>query len=169
MKRRSALVLCVILGAARAGAEPPTHAVIADVGLHVVGAGYQQTVSPHLALQIALESYTPWTQEDQFFELTGFVVRARPVLYKQVAPTGWWLSPFVQAGIGSGKRDGMSKSGFVGAAGVSIGYAWLVWNHVHIAVGAGVQYDVAKIPGGDSRPSFSELWPQLDGTLGFAF
>jgi hypothetical protein len=163
------LVWLSILIAARAGAEPE-RVVIADLGLHVVGAGYQLPVASHVALQLDLESYTPWTQEARFFELQGIAVRGRPVFYANAdAVTRWWLSPFAQVGIGWAKRDGTRRSGVVSAAGVSVGYAWLLWAHVHVALGAGVQYDDARIPGGSSKPSFASLWPQLDGTLGYAF
>lgn len=163
------LFLLLALVGSTAHADPE-RVVLADLGLHVVGAGFQQSISSHVALQLALESYTPWTQEDTFFELQGVVVRARPVFYAAAdTPTRWWLSPFAQAGIGYATRDGTHQSGLVWAAGASIGYAWLVWSRIHIAIGAGIQYDVARIPGGDSKPSFSTIWPTLDGTIGYAF
>jgi hypothetical protein len=157
--------VAVVLASGMARAEPPQNVVLTDLGLHVVGIGYQRTVAPHVALQIDADSYTPWTQEDTFFEVQGFVVRARPVFYSGEAPTGWWLSPFAQAGVGSASRG----SGLVWAAGASVGYAWLAWSHLHIAIGAGAQYDQARIPGGNDRPAFKEIWPHLDGTVGYAF
>ena len=143
----------------------PANVLVADLGLHVVGVGYQRTVAPGVAVQLCAESYTPWTQEDRFFELQGAVLRARPVFYKDLAPHGWWLSPFVQAGVASADRG----SGAVWAVGASVGYAWLVADHVHIALGLGAQYAQARIAGGSSRPAFAELWPQIDGTIGYAF
>ena len=158
--------LAVVLGlASTARAEPPQNVVLTDLGLHVVGVGYQRTVAPSVALQLDAESYTPWTQEDTFFEVQGFVVRARPIFYKGEAPTGWWLSPFAQAGVGTADRG----SGLVWAVGASLGYAWLAWSHLHIAIGLGAQYDQARIAGGSGRPAFQELWPHIDGTLGYAF
>jgi hypothetical protein len=161
--RRLAISLLLLSNVAYA--EPPENMVLADVGLHVVGIGYQRTIAPSVALQLDAESYTPWTQEDTFFEVQGFVVRARPIFYKALAPTGWWLSPFAQAGVGSASRG----SGLVWAVGASVGYAWLAWERLHIAIGVGAQYDQARIPGGSGRPAFQELWPQLDGTIGYAF
>ncbi len=143
----------------------PENLVLADLGLHVVGIGYQRTISPRVALQIDADSYTPWTQEDEFFEVQGAVLRVRPVFYADLAPRGWWLSPFAQAGVGTADRG----SGLVWAVGATVGYAWLVAEHVHIAVGVGAQYDQARIPGGDAKPHFAEIWPTLDGTIGYAF
>ena len=156
--------LAVLLTAGQVRAEPD-NVLVADLGLHVVGVGYQRTVAPGVAVQLCAESYTPWTQEDRFFEVQGAVLRARPVFYKDRAPEGWWLSPFVQAGVASADRG----SGAVWAAGLSIGYAWLVADHVNIALGIGAQYDQARIPGGSGRPAFAEVWPQLDGSIGYAF
>ncbi|CAN5211659.1 hypothetical protein BH11MYX1_BH11MYX1_31720 [soil metagenome] len=159
-----AVALVVVL-ARIAHADPP-NIMLADLGLHVVGVGYQRTVSDHVALQLAAESYTPWTQEDTFFEVQGFVVRARPMLYMRAqTPTGWWLSPFGQAGVASASRG----NGVAWAVGASVGYAWLLAEHVHVALGLGGQYARAGIPGGSSRPAFAEVWPTIDGSIGYAF
>ncbi len=159
-----ALALVGVL-ASVAHADAP-NVMLADLGLHVVGVGYQRSISDHVALQIAAESYTPWTQEDTFFEVQGFVGRVRPMLYLRAqTPTGWWLSPFGQAGVASASRG----NGFTWAVGASVGYAWLLAAHVHIALGLGAQYDQARIPGGRDRPAFAELWPTIDGSIGYAF
>lgn len=163
-----AMKLAIALGlmsASTAHADAP-NLMLADLGLHVVGVGYQRTVSDHVALQLAAESYTPWSQEDSTFEVRGFVVRARPMLYRRSGtPTGWWLSPFAQAGVASASRG----SGLAWAIGASAGYAWLIYDHLHIAIGLGAQYDQVRIPGGSGRPAFAELWPTLDGSIGYAF
>src|SRR4051812_21243752 len=158
------VVAALVLASGQARANPD-NVLLADVGLHVVGVGYQRTVAQHVALQLAAESYTPWTQEDSFFEVQGFVVRARPVIYLHDAPRGWWLSPFAQLGVGTADRG----TGTLWAVGVSAGYAWLVWDHLHVAIGGGLQYDEARIAGGSGRPAFAEVWPQIDGSVGYAF
>ncbi len=162
MKLATALV---VIFARTAQADAP-NLMLADLGLHVVGVGYQRTVSDHVALQLAAESYTPWTQEDTTLEVRGFVIRLRPMLYRRAGtPTGWWLSPFGQAGVASASRG----SGLAWAVGASAGYAWLIAEHLHIAIGLGAQYDQVRIPGGSGRPAFAELWPTLDGSIGYAF
>ena len=166
MKR--ALLLIAMFGTA-AHADP-ANVIVADVGLHVVGLGFQRTVAEHIALQIDAESYTPWTQETNFFDAQGFLVRARSFYYVTAAPRGIWISPFTQIGIARGTRTGMAQeSGLAWAVGVSAGYAWLVRDRIHILLGAGLQYDVARIGDPDTKPSFHSLWPQLDGSLGYAF
>ncbi|MEO6775363.1 MAG: DUF3575 domain-containing protein [Kofleriaceae bacterium] len=159
-----AVALAILLTCGQLHAEP-TNVVVADLGLHVLGVGYQRTVAAGVAIQICAESYTPWTQEDRFFEVQGAVIRLRPVFYKDRAPQGWWLSPFGQVGIASATRG----SGVVWAAGASAGYAWLVADHFDLAIGLGAQYAQARIAGGSSRPAFAEVWPQIDGSVGYAF
>ncbi len=160
------LVLAASVAHADTGVAPaPANVLLADVGLHVVGVGYQRELTSHVALQLAAESYTPWTQEDTFFAVQGFVVRARPYFFKDAAPAGWWLSPFVQAGVATATRG----TGPAWAVGASLGYAWLAWQHLHLSLGVGAQYDAARIAGGSSRPAFAELWPQIDGSVGYAF
>lgn len=161
---RLAAVLLLVTATAAAHADPD-NLVVADLGLHVVGIGYQRTITPGIALQLDADSYTPWTEEDRFFEVQGAVLRLRGVFYAEQAPRGWWISPFAQGGIGTADRG----TGAVWAAGASVGYAWLIASHVHIALGIGAQYNQARIPGGDGRPAFAQIWPQLDGTIGYAF
>ena len=171
------LLLCGSAGIARADEAPKTIA-LADLGLHVVGAGLQRTVAPHVAIQGVVALYVPWTQNKNVFKLRddgtdgdvrGAVVRLRAFGYLSEAPTGPWISPFVQGGIGAATRSGKAETGPVWAAGATIGYAWLIGRNVHLAVGAGAQYHVARMSGGRALPSFATVFPQIDLNLGYAF
>ena len=174
-----ALLLAVLLAAPALRAEAPQNLLLADLGLHVVGAGYQRTLSPSLAAQVALESYTPWTQNLDLLglsgaafkaDLQGAAVRARVFVYPWgTAPTGPWLSPFAQAGLGWATRDGSKRTGLIWAVGASAGWSWLPAEQVHLAFGAGLQFHAAEIPGGDGAPSFRRFYPTLDGSVGYAF
>jgi hypothetical protein len=148
--------------------------VLADLGLHVIGAGVQQTVAKRIALQVDLDSYAPWTQSNNIFgisaeqkgsDLFGVVVRGRAVGYLELAPLGLWLSPFAQAGVGWATRAGTKRTGSVWALGASAGYAWL-FGRLQIALGLGAQLHDASIPGGDGPPSFLRWYPTLDATAG---
>jgi len=59
--------------------------------------------------------------------------------------------------------------GAVGAVGASVGYSLLLWNRVLAGLGEGIQSHAARIPGGEGKPSFGRLYPQLDIQLGYAF
>jgi hypothetical protein len=158
----------------------PRDMVVADLGQHVVGVGYQRSTSPWVAAQISGSYYQPWTQNIDFLglsgaankggDLRGFIVRGRVFFHPfGAAPTGLWISPFAQAGIGWGLRNGERRAGAVSAAGVSVGYSALLGDAVLLGGGLGVQYHAADIPGGDGPPRFSRYYPQVDINLGYLF
>ena len=180
----AALVLSLTAGQARADevapqAARPAKLLIADLGQHVVAFGYQSSTSPWIAAQIVGGYYQPWTQNINFLglsgdankggDLRGFIARGRVFFHPfGAAPTGMWISPFVQAGIGWGLRDGERRAGPVSAAGVSVGYSALLGDSVLLGGGLGLQYHEARIPGGDGPPRFSRYYPQVDIQLGYA-
>jgi hypothetical protein len=111
----------------------------------------------------------PWTHEPELFTATGAVVRVRAFAYRGTAPVGFWVSTFGQVGFVSGLRDGERRIGPAWALGVSAGYSWLFARHIHLSFGAGVQYEVAEVPGGKSPPSFATPHPAIDLSVGWAF
>ena len=160
--------------------EPaPMHMLVADLGQHVVGLGYQRSMSRWFAAQIAVSYYQPWTQNINFLglsgeankggDLRGVVTRGRVFFHPfGGAPTGLWISPFIQAGVGWGLRDGERRAGPVSAAGASVGYSTFLGKSVLLGGGLGMQYHAAKIPG-EGPPRFSRFYPQVDIQLGYAF
>lgn len=156
-----------------------TRLLVADLGQHVVAFGYQASTSPWIAAQIVGGYYQPWTQNINFLglsgdankggDLRGVIARGRVFIHPfGAAPSGMWISPFVQAGIGWGLRDGDRRAGPVSAAGASVGYSALLGDSVLLGGGLGVQYHEARIPGGDGPPRFSRYYPQVDIQLGYA-
>jgi hypothetical protein len=154
--------------------------LIADLGQHVVGIGYQHKVSRWIGAQITASYYQPWTQNIDFLglsgeankggDLRGVITRGRVFFHPfGEAPTGLWISPFVQAGVGWGVRDGVRRAGPVSAAGASVGYSALLGGPVLLGGGLGLQYHAAKIPGGDGPPRFSRFYPQVEIQLGYVF
>jgi hypothetical protein len=170
---------------AEMGAEPPANVVLADVGLHAAGIGYQRTVMPWMALQLDIAAYSPWTQNINLLgasvgyesDLTGVIVRIRPIFFGLLEtprpaggpPTGFWISPFVQFGRARATRDGAMRTGNVWAAGVSGGWSWLFADHLWLLVGVGGQHHVAAIPDNEYPPSFARLYPTVDINIGYAF
>ena len=158
----------------------PKNALVADLGQHVVGVGYQRTFAPWISGQITVSYYQPWTQNINFLglsgdankggDLRGAISRARVFFYPMAsAPVGLWISPFAQAGVGWGLRNDERRAGPVWAAGASVGYSGIVGRSVLIGGGLGAQYHYASIPGGDGPPSFSRLYPQVEIQLGYVF
>jgi len=158
----------------------PRDMLVADLGQHVVGVGYQRSTSPWVAAQVTASYYQPWTQNINFLglsgdankggDLRGFIVRGRVFFHPfGAAPTGLWISPFAQAGVGWGLRNDERRAGAVSAAGVSVGYSALLGDSVLIGGGLGIQYHAADIPGGDGPPRFSRYYPQVDINVGYLF
>jgi hypothetical protein len=153
--------------------------LIADLGQHVVAFGYQASTSRWIAAQLVGGYYQPWTQNINFLglsgdankggDLRGVIARGRVFVHPfGAAPTGLWISPFVQAGIGWGLRGDDRRAGPVSAAGVSVGYSALLGESILLGGGLGIQYHEARIPGGDAAPRFSRYYPQVDIQLGYA-
>jgi hypothetical protein len=180
-----AFVLGLAEGRARAedAGEPealPASALVADLGQHVVGVGFQRSFAPWIAGQLAADYYQPWTQNIDFLglsgaankggDLRGVILRGRAFFFPfAAAPTGLWLSPFAQAGVGWGLRNDERRAGPVWAVGASVGYSALLTRALLVGLGLGLQYHAAHIPGGDGPPSFSRPYPQVEIQLGYAF
>jgi hypothetical protein len=159
-----ASVLMVFLGGASRAhePEPPKNAVFLDLGLHVIGAGYQRTVSKRLALSASTGLYDAWTATDEVGDVRGAYLRLRPYVFLVgEAPRGLWLSPFVQGALVSARTPSGEKSGTAGAVGLAVGYAFLFGDLVHLSLGGGAQYHAAK--------TFDGFHWHVDGTLGLAF
>ncbi|HRG95987.1 MAG TPA: DUF3575 domain-containing protein [Polyangiaceae bacterium] len=159
---------------AHAEAAPPRpqkkNIVLADLGLHVIGLGFQRTVSPHVAISVSGGLYDPWTVTDKLGDIRGWIIRARPYFFAlEEAPRGLWFSPFIQGGSVSGTQDGVEKSGGTGALGASVGYAFLLGDLLHLSLGLGGQLHFAKLKGSAAPPSFYTAGLHLDATVGFAF
>lgn len=190
MRRASSVVVVLALlagsnaHAAPEASERPTprgeRVLVADLGQHVLGVGYQARLADWASAQIAADYYQPWTQNIDFLglsgdadkggDLRGAVVRGRFFFHPLGgAPTGLWISPFVQAGVGFGLRDGERRAGPVWAFGESVGWTWRVADVILLGLGGGVQYHAARIPGGSGPPSFGRIYPQLDIQAGWAF
>lgn len=155
--------------------ELPKNVVLADLGLHVVGAGYQRTVAPRLAISLTGGLYQPWTTTPNIDDVRGAYLRVRPYFFVTgAAPRGLWLSPFFQAGYVHGTREATQKPGSMLAAGLAVGYAFLLADHLHLSLGAGGQWHRVRVTGtatspSSDDPSFSKLGVHVDGTLGYAF
>lgn len=151
-------------------ADRPKNMVLADLGLHVIGLGYQRTVARRFAVQIAADFYAPWTQFKEASTVLGGIVRARGFVYPfGGAPAGLWVSPFAQYGLVSADRTGGRRIGGAWAFGASVGYSILLGRRVAIALGGGAQYHATYVFGGVGGPNFARLAPTLDLNVGYAF
>lgn len=154
--------------------------IVADLGLHVVNAGYQRTLSCAFSAQISAGLYVPWVVNRDVFglgggdrsppdDVAGFVVRGRGFVHLSNEPqAGPWLSPFVQGGPVRATREGERVGGRALAAGLSAGWTFAFGEHWRLALGAGAQYHVAQFGETAARPGFARFGPTFDINLGYA-
>lgn len=181
----STALAAALLAMTTARAEPPPaptlpkHVVLADLGLHVIGLGYQQTFSPRFAAQVSANLYVPWTEDPNAFgkhgvsvdgDIWGGALRGRMFYYPFAqAPSGLWVSPFGQYGLAFANRDGERRPGSVWAVGASVGYALLLFRRALVSLGAGGQYNASRFLGGEGSPNFGRFFPTVDLNVGVAF
>lgn len=161
--------LALALAASLATAQAPSQAIVADLGLHVLGLGYHRSFSERVIGSVSLELYVPWTFTQNSFglsgdyrsDLAGIVLRVRPhfLLWR-----GLWVSPFLQGG----PAKAGAAFGVTGAAGASLGYSFLLFDHLLLSPGLGVQVHGAWL-GTASPPSFLGVWPHIDLIAGYAW
>lgn len=155
------------------------NAIVADLGMHVINAGFQRTLGCHVVAQGSVGLYVPWTvntnalglaggDRDPPGDVAGAVLRGRAFFFPWgAAPTGLWVSPFAQGGPVWGTRGGVSRVGPALAAGLSLGGTFAVGARVLIALGLGAQYHVVTFEGDASPPGFARFSPTVDINVSF--
>jgi hypothetical protein len=172
-----ALALAVPAGAARAdegdAATPPRkrNAVQADLGLAVIGLGYERVVGDHVSLQPSLHIFGTWfgpiVDEPRF---AGFGGQLRASFFPLgEAPTGLYVAPFVRAERVSTEASGVSGSTVGWSAGAFVGWSFALGERWNIRLGAGAQYMryVARVAG--ARVAFDTPFPAIDAIVGYRF
>ncbi|HEU4407771.1 MAG TPA: hypothetical protein VFS43_21075 [Polyangiaceae bacterium] len=185
-KKAKAASTFAALVALAVGVRPSTlradtpNVVVADLGLHVVGVGYERVFSDRWSAQAAAEFYSPWTVNRDFLglggsrwdgtqDLAGGGLRVRAFFTPLGGPGGLFVSPFVQAMAVRATVRGEAEGGAAWAAGAAAGYGFLLGERVLLRLGAGAQYHAARVRGGDEPPGFSGLFPHLDLNVGYRF
>jgi hypothetical protein len=156
--------------------------ILADLGLHVVNAGFQRNVDCHTAFQVSAGLYVPWTVNgnvlglgggdrppDGVFDAAGAVIRGRVFVFPTgTAPTGFWISPFFQLAYLRGVSGSDDFGGFGQATGVSLGGTFRLGAHWLVALGAGAQFHIASFHGSTEKPGFALPGPTLDLNVGYS-
>lgn len=183
-----AIALATLFGAVCAQAAPnespcavKPNAVVADLGLHVISLGYQRTIGCYLVGQGSAGLYGPWTVNSNVLglgggdqkpegDVIGFALRGRVFVFPFAhAPTGFWISPYMQGGPVSGTRNGQKLVGPAFASGLSVGWTFRFGERVLLGLGVGGQYHRASFAGSTARPGFSLFGPTVDINLGVRF
>ena len=147
-------MLIVLAVAAPAAAEPAAQ-VQADLGLAVVGVGYEQPLGDHLAImgeaQIFGTYFLPWF--DAGTNVTGYGGEARGTWFRDESHHGLYATAYLRLDqVDAGNHD--PAFGFCGG-GVA-GWAFPV-SRLDVRVGAGVQYMRYRSASIDIDTPFAEL------------
>ncbi len=166
------LLLAVATDASAECGERPA-AAVADLGLHVVNLGYQRSFGCYLTLQATAGLYVPWMVTNDVFGLGGgrdgsiavgaVALRTRAFIHPLgSAPSGLWVSPFVQGGLARAAAPTGDLIGSAFAAGVSVGWTWRLGARWLLGLGLGAQYHRASFQGSTDAPGFSRIGPTVD-------
>lgn len=161
-------IAAVALATATASAEPVRPGagqVQADLGLSVVGLGYERALATHVALAgeagIFGTYFLPWF--DRGDDVAGLMVGARATWFARADHRGLYLTPYLRGVAVRGTAGGQSGDGVGVAAGVFVGWSVGLTRRVDLRVGAGAQYiRVDADPLGASTPFVA-----LDAVVGY--
>ena len=134
---KSAVVI-VLAVATPAAAEPPAQ-IQADLGLAVVGVGYEKPLGDHLAImgeaQIFGTYFLPWF--DLGNNVTGLGVQARGTWFRGENHHGLYATGYLRYDEVGDDSDN-SAFGFCG--GLVAGWAFPATDRLDVRVGGGLQY-----------------------------
>jgi hypothetical protein len=164
----SLLAVWVLVCGRDARAEPPTALspqIQADVGLAVIGVGYEHPVASHLAVmgeaQIFGTYFLPWF--DAGDEVRGLGAQIRATFFLRANGRGLYVMGFGRADAVRGDVDGMSHDGKAFSTGAAAGWVFGLSDRFDLRVGAGAQY--IWIDGG--ALDTSTPFVTLDAVVGF--
>jgi len=118
---------------------PQAHA---DLGLSVVGLGYERPVAGHVAVQaqggIFGTYFLPWF--DRGDRVQGLQLGARVTWFARASGRGLYVAPYLRGVAVRGERDGQSGQGLGFTAGAFVGWAIGLGERVDLRLGAGAQW-----------------------------
>lgn len=167
MRALAVALVALAAGGSAASAEPVARGpqAHADLGLSVVGFGYERPVSAHLAVEgqggIFGTYFLPWF--DRGDDVQGLQAGARVTWFARASGHGLYVAPYVRGVAVRGAQDGQEGTGLGGSAGVFAGWALPLTPRVDLRVGGGVQYIYF-----DAGPlSASTPFVAIDALLGY--
>jgi hypothetical protein len=144
----------IVLLAGSAGAEPAQ--VQADLGLAVVGVGYEEPLGDHLAImgegQIFGTYFLPWF--DRGDNVTGYGVQARATWFRAEHHHGLYATGFLRF---DEVTDDFDMSTFGWSGGGVVGWAFPATERLDVRVGAGAQWMRYESPTTDIDTPFITL------------
>ncbi len=143
---RRVIVIAVLVAATAAAAEPTEPAALAaqahaDLGLSVVGVGYERPVAAHVAIEgqagIFGTYFLPWF--DRGDDVKGLQLGARVTWFARTTGHGLYVAPYLRGVAVRGGEGGQSGEGLGVTAGVFAGWAFRLGARLDLRAGAGAQ------------------------------
>ncbi len=143
--------------------------IYADLGLGVIGLGYERVLGDTVALNLTAHYYRPWYVSDHIF---GFGGEVRAFLFLTgTAPTGPYFSSSARLDYARANLDsGETLEGTAWGVRATLGYGFALSDALNLRVGFGVQSHASRVD--DRTPSehdFSGAYPTVDFLIGFVF
>jgi hypothetical protein len=164
-------VAAALAAAAPAAAEPTTlqRQVQADLGLAVIGLGYELPVAAHLALQLEGQIFgtyfLPWFDAGDAGKGLGGQLRA--TWFARPSGRGLYLLAYARLDAVRIERDDLTADGFATSAGGAAGWSFRLTRRLDLRLGIGVQYIYMRAETQGTRLDTSTPFPTLDGVLGY--
>ncbi|MBP8808594.1 MAG: hypothetical protein KBG48_03805 [Kofleriaceae bacterium] len=139
-----AAVVIAIVSVAPAAAEPAELApqVHADLGLSVVGVGYERPIAGRVAVEVQGgifgTYFLPWF--DRGDDVKGLQLGARATWFARASGRGLYVAPYLRGVAVRGDLDGRSGQGFGFTAGAFAGWAIGLGQRLDLRLGAGTQW-----------------------------
>lgn len=141
---RTSIVIVILGLAAAARAEPVALSpqAHADLGLSVVGLGYERPLAAHVAIAgqggIFGTYFLPWF--DRGDDVAGAQVGARVTWFARASGRGLYVAPYLRGVAVRGRVDGQRGEGLGFAAGAFAGWVFGLSDRLELRVGAGAQW-----------------------------
>ena len=147
---RAAVVIAIVVSVTPAAAEPAALApqAHADLGLSVIGVGYERPIGGRVAIAaqggIFGTYFLPWF--DRGDDVQGLQVGARVTWFARASGRGLYVAPYLRGVAVRGEVDGESGQGFGFTAGAFAGWAIGLGERVDLRLGAGAQWIYVDAP-----------------------
>lgn len=150
-------------GAVTGEALPPRNALQLDLGLAVVGVGYERFVTSRIAIQVEAHIFGTWFMRPYAAGVGG---QLRPTWFPlEDGGRGLYVAPFFRYER-INRYNGVDTLGTSWSAGAWAGWSWVLFEALNLRLGAGAQYFTVSVP---DEPSFATALPALDAIVGWMF
>ena len=142
---RRSIVIAFLVGSSSAAVADPAALrpqAHADLGLSVVGFGYERPVSTQVAVEgevgIFGTYFLPWF--DVGDDAQGLQVGTRVTWFARATGHGLYVAPYLRGVAVRSSRDGTTGEGLGFTVGAFAGWAFPLTTKLDVRVGAGAQY-----------------------------